>query len=269
MPNMENMAKTDKTVGLPLDVFLVILESMAAEKDLGSLFHIAQTCRTLAKYALPLLYEHFSEAGASRMPRGHIVNQSLWWRSVIMSTLDQQTYQPHYAFIKTLNLSNFYRRLDRMNGQQDGTELQRSFFSHPLRALKIKHGDGLDCLAIASQAGKMLTDRLHNIPIGDTSHGLPRLASLATDGDFPLTPEMGLAIRNTCPQFQELDMGSGHWMGLAGEEPDSQSDGELGGFIQNLSPNSLGIYMSTFPHDSNSHIYSSVTEVVEAWRHRS
>lgn len=266
---MEHMAKTDKTVGLPLEVFLIILESMAAEKDLGGLFHIAQTCQTLAEYALPRLYEHFSEAGASRMTRGHIVNQSLWWRSVIMSTLDQQTYQPYYAFIKTLNLSNLYRRLDRMNCQQDGTELQDSFCSHPLQALKIKHGDDLDCLAIASQAGKMVTDRLHNIPIGDTSHGLPRLASLVVDGDFPLTPEMGLAIRNTCPQFQELDMSCEHWLGMVAEEPDLGSDRVLGGFIQNLAPNSLGMYMNTIPHDSNSHIYSSVTEVLEAWRHPS
>lgn len=266
---MGKMAKKNKTVGLPLEVLLIILESMAAEKDLDGLFHMAQTCSTLAEYALPHLYEHFSEASGSRMTPGHIVNQSLWWRSVIMSTLDRQTYLPYYAFIQTLNLSNLYRRLDRMNCQRDGTELQDSFFSHPLQALKIKHGEDLDCLAITSQAGKMVTDRLHSIPIGDTSHGLPRLASLFTEGDFSLTPEMGLAIRNTCPQFQELDLGSGHWMGLAGEDPDSESDGELGGFIQNLAPNSLGMYMSTFPDDSNSYTCSSVTKVVEAWRHRS
>ena len=269
---------------LPLDIWHLILKAMATEGDSKGLFQVAQTSRAFAYFALPLLYEHYSEAGTSRMTRGRIVTQSMWWRSVIMSTIGQ-TYQPYYAFIMTLNLSNLYRRLERMDCQHDGTQLQDSFFSHPLQALKIKHGKRLDCEVIVVRVTKMFSDRLQkvgaiingvvtptasngfNIPMVDFSHWPPRLTCLVADDEVNLTAEIALAIRKTCPRFKEVEVDDGHWIGFD-EKTKLGPDQGVGEFISNLAPNSLGMYRNTLSHDSSSHIHFSVTKIPRRWRHR-
>lgn len=144
---------------LPLDIWRLILDVMATEGDLVGLLRIAQTSRTSAYFALPLLYEHDSNTGTA-LVSGSFVTKSMWWRSVIMSTLDRQTYQPYYAFLKILDLGRLTICLGQIDKERHGTKLQDLFFDHPLRALEIRSGKTLDRLAIINQVVRMLTNRL-------------------------------------------------------------------------------------------------------------
>ncbi|KAK0738456.1 hypothetical protein B0T18DRAFT_492431 [Schizothecium vesticola] len=241
---------------LPLDIWLLTLQDMATEGDLEGLFHVAQTSRTLAHFALQLLYEHLPSTGSG--DGASVIIRSMWWRSVIMSILGQ-TSQPYYAFVKVLSLFSLYCHLLDFNSTTQvrlsgctGPELRDAFFSYPLQAVKIQDGKGrLDAGAVVVQVANLLSKRLQatgaahddattlsvlertNLPTGNWPEWASRPARLTSLSVRPidsLSGDLARAIRKACPRFKELE-----WR----DSSEFSSDKTAGEFIQNLAPNSL------------------------------
>ncbi|KAK1827228.1 hypothetical protein QBC39DRAFT_291514 [Podospora conica] len=251
---------------MPLDIWLTTLQHMAAGGDFQGLFRLAQTSRTFAYFALPLLYEYSSDKNTVETIDGGQQNLDLdqsvmWWRSAIISTLGQ-TYQPYYVFIKTLDLRLLYTILlrfrktksDRLGTRPGSIRLYDAFFSPPLQGLEIPpraRSKTLHSRAIFEQAVTMFEDQLQKAgavhdgitalaasegssPSIAESHWTPRLTSLLAEESYILTGDLGLAIGKTCPRFKELSCDVHHH-----KHPNKSHDQLLGMFIQGLAPNSL------------------------------
>lgn len=183
---------------MPIDTWMLTLELLATGKDLGTLFRVAQTCHTFSCHALPLLYENCEYLGLEYCPHEWTASMSVWWRSIIMSTLGQ-TFQPYFVFVKMLDFGDLYRLLHEVS--EHTRDLQVSFFAPPLQALKIPDGEGLDCDAIIARVANLLTEKLQ--AAGDAKD-MPRLTTLIVQEGLVPSGDLALAIGKACPRFERL-----------------------------------------------------------------
>ncbi|KAK1751603.1 hypothetical protein QBC47DRAFT_390520 [Echria macrotheca] len=244
---------------LPQEIWLEVMRVLADQLDTNSLYVCSQVSRGLASLALPLLYSihHNSPAGLSVI--GFVKGSMILWRSIIASA-SGATFLPYCTFIKALNLSNLLNILDDVPRypQQYKKYFQDVFFAPPLQDLKIRRGRAVDFSdATIVAAADRIIDKLRTAAhdedkdIGITSlegpylptanlinwvSVLSRLKSLAVRDGSVLNRDVGLAIRENCPGFNEITC-----YFCDGTDVDM----EMAGCIGSLNPNTLESFTIT------------------------
>ncbi len=214
-------------LSFPNEIWWLVAQEFAAQRDFGGLFLCARLSRTLAGLALPSLYAIHHEA--ARVFDPHSINRKTFvclWRAIIASGLGKTLF-PYCFWIKALKLGNLYSHLEAL--AHNNRRLKARFFSRPLEKLLIVRGRGrhrtLDVKAIIVKVAKLVTERIRILAsqedrrVGITSlevsylptpnlskwlSDFSSLESLSVHDGFVLNSDVASTLRANCPRFRNV-----------------------------------------------------------------
>ncbi|KAL2169740.1 hypothetical protein VTG60DRAFT_5636 [Thermothelomyces hinnuleus] len=238
-------------MSFPREIWWLIAKELANRLDFDGLFLCARLSRGMARLALPELYAIHDQLPAID---AHVLDIERFiglWRSIIISSLGKTLF-PYCCWIKVLRLGTLDSQLEDL--AHDTSGLRDLFFSPPLENLQIRRCSDrvLDIRATILEVARMITDCIrtsaeqqgklvgltalegYHLPAANLRTlvlGLSSLTSLFIRDGYVLTSDVARAIRANCPAFRELECFYCYG---------TKIDEELGGFLRNLEPNTLG-----------------------------
>ncbi|KAL0473081.1 hypothetical protein QR685DRAFT_569195 [Neurospora intermedia] len=117
--------------GFPTEIWWLIVDQAASIKGLSTMFLIARLNRTMARFALPLMYGIVKGLMYDDADRQSVC----FWRSIIVSSLGKTLY-PYCCWVKTLDFSDLLNFLQDFDKSEDA-QLRDTFYSPPLCYLQL------------------------------------------------------------------------------------------------------------------------------------
>ncbi|KAF2016299.1 hypothetical protein BU24DRAFT_422638 [Aaosphaeria arxii CBS 175.79] len=243
------------SAALPDDIFHLLCEELAVQKDFDTLFACACAGRILAVPALTNLYRshHLApiigggedEAVPFVTKQLLVLKWSILWKSIIASSLNATLF-PYCRYIKHLDFRDLQNLFydDKFRGK-----VSNQFFSGPLSRFhmteRVSRGkrnfDVLNVVPILDAIGEEVTKhtpmievisgKLVSSALVRWAPRIPRLQTLELEDGVPLEDELVHAsIQQHCPHFSSLSI-----FGWAAQERDHK----LSTFLSALRPQSL------------------------------
>ncbi|KAH7041473.1 uncharacterized protein B0I36DRAFT_23829 [Microdochium trichocladiopsis] len=267
MPSLDETKEMPSSAQLPPEIILLVCQELAADRALGTLYHLALTASTVAPIALEQLYSLYDISPAILGTYG----KRAWgtrWRSILMSTKGRTAY-PYAAYLRTLSLGgNLDDVLSEMLGDKT---VRQAFFAPPLEGLLCLWNDAtraqrhtrayglprIDHAVTVSRCGEAIIEYIeklaresdvkvalahletNSVPSGVLSAWCrrlgPGLISLRLRDGAILNKDIGVSLASECPNFNDLTL----FYCLTQSAEDNSPQDNLPAFLNELQPNTL------------------------------